>query len=94
MEGALTVGQLQLGAVTLMLSWHPVTVLVTVMVMLFPEDTPDMVQLFPPLSVTEPCELVTVNALPTIAVSTAPSCAPDLLSYSLSVNVSTGTVRP
>ncbi|MEM6894828.1 MAG: HYR domain-containing protein, partial [Bacteroidota bacterium] len=30
---------------------------------------------------------VTVNALPTIAVSTAPSCAPDLLTYSLSVNV-------
>jgi hypothetical protein len=35
---------------------------------------------------------VTVNPLPTISILTAPECAPDLQSYSLSVTVSAGTV--
>ncbi len=35
---------------------------------------------------------ITVNALPTITVSTAPSCSTDLLTYSLEVTVSSGTV--
>ncbi len=35
---------------------------------------------------------VTVNPAPTITVSSPPSCSSDLLTYSLSVNVSTGTV--
>jgi hypothetical protein len=35
---------------------------------------------------------VTVNPVPTISVTTAAACAPDLLSYSVSVTVSAGTV--
>ena len=35
---------------------------------------------------------VTVNALPTIAISSAATCAPDLQTYSLEVTVSEGTV--
>jgi hypothetical protein len=35
---------------------------------------------------------ITVNALPTITVSTAPSCSQDLLTYTLEVTVSSGTV--
>ena len=35
---------------------------------------------------------VTVNPLPTISISTAATCAPNLLTYSVSVSVSTGTV--
>lgn len=35
---------------------------------------------------------VTVNPVPTISVSTAAACAPDLLTYSVSVTVSAGTV--
>ena len=35
---------------------------------------------------------VVVNALPTITLSSGPTCAPDLLTYSLEVTVSTGTV--
>ena len=41
---------------------------------------------------TSPNYLVTVNALPTISVSTAATCSADLLTYSVSVDVSSGTV--